>query len=281
MAQKSVCGECQNAINDVEQPVQCGLCEAVFHVSLSCCGFTSQHTRNAVLQGKTVFICPSCRRKLDGRTICAYLKETNCSDVVSSEPAKDVTNDLSVQVQQLASIVKQLNGKVDDLCKRKQFASKAGSSSGPPKQKATPLYAEVAGGVQRLAKEKMPSPQAHEGTKLIDFSGLSVPSIAATPPAPKFWLYLTGFDPRLTNDDMGVIVSRCLDLVVPSTDIKRLVKQGADTSGWSFVSYKIGLAPDMKGMALSDVWPKGISYREFVDYSKNSETALDGAEAST
>lgn len=134
MAHK-MCGECQLAINDVEQSLMCGLCETTCHISLNCCGFTSQHIKKAIMQGKTVFVCISGRRKLDGRSICSYLKETNCIEFTSTEvravpeqgPAN--LNDLIAQVQQLASVLEELNGEVDDLTKRKQFVTKSKPSS--------------------------------------------------------------------------------------------------------------------------------------------------------
>ncbi|XP_055591008.1 uncharacterized protein LOC129743082 [Uranotaenia lowii] len=107
------------------------------------------------------------------------------------------------------------------------------------------------------------------GTKSVDLSDLSVPFIVPPPPTPKFWLYLAGLQPQITDEDVSKIVSRCLDLTLP-VDVKRLLPKGVDGSTRNFVSFKIGLDPAYKDVALSPLtWPTGILFREFIDQPKN------------
>lgn len=107
------------------------------------------------------------------------------------------------------------------------------------------------------------------GTRQIDFSGLSVPVITAVQPSPKFWLYLAGFDRRVTDADVKLIVSRCLSLDEAPQDVVRLVPRGTDINQLSFISFKVGLDPALKQRALVDIWPEGISFREFIEQPKN------------
>ena len=78
---------------------------------------------------------------------------------------------------------------------------------------------------------------ADRGTNSVDLSGLSVPFIVPEAPPPKFWLYLSGFQPLITDDDVCQIVARCLDNEKPS-DVVRLVPKGKDIGTMTFVSYK-------------------------------------------
>ncbi|XP_055608386.1 uncharacterized protein LOC129755769 [Uranotaenia lowii] len=107
------------------------------------------------------------------------------------------------------------------------------------------------------------------GTKSIDLSDLSVPFVVPPPPAPKFWLYLAGLQPQITDEDVNKIVSRCLD-ITSSVEVKRLLPKGVDGSTRRFVSFKIGLDPSLKDAALNTTtWPTGMQFREFVDQPKN------------
>lgn len=103
----------------------------------------------------------------------------------------------------------------------------------------------------------------------MDFSDLSIPFITPAASPPKFWLYLSGFQPKISDDDVQKIVARCLDLRDPF-EVIRLVPKGADTKNMSFISFKIGLELALKQQALDAArWPTGLMFREFVDFSKN------------
>ena len=112
---------------------------------------------------------------------------------------------------------------------------------------------------------------AARGTKTIDLSEiqLSVPFITKAPLPEQFWLYMTGLNPLITDTDVQKIVSRCLN-ISDGAEVARLVPKGKDVSTLTFVSYKIGLDPALKELALEpSSWPVGIRLREFIDYSKN------------
>ena len=125
--------------------------------------------------------------------------------------------------------------------------------------------------VKRRREERPDVEPAESGTNTIDLSGLSVPSIAATAPAPpekKFWLYLSRLNPLITDDDVRNIVSRCLR-TTDAFDVVRLVPKGKEVSGLTFVSFKIGLDPNLAGLALDPAsWPVGLRFREFIDLPK-------------
>lgn len=88
----------------------------------------------------------------------------------------------------------------------------------------------------------------------------------------QFWIYLSAFHPDTSEDDIRALVRDCLGLsadVNPS--VVKLVPKGKDLSLLRFVSFKIGVALELKDSALSsDSWPENVYFREFEDYrSKN------------
>ena len=112
---------------------------------------------------------------------------------------------------------------------------------------------------------------ADRGTSTIDFPDLSVASITPAPPPARWWLYLSGLQPTITDADVTKVVTRCLNLNADHPiNVARLVPKGTDISKLTFVSYKIGLDPQLKQLALTaSSWPTGLLFREFINMSKN------------
>ena len=68
---------------------------------------------------------------------------------------------------------------------------------------------------------------------------------------------------------MQNIVSCCLSST-DAADVIRLVPKEKDVSGLTFVSFKIGLNPGMKDLAIDPAsWPSGLQFRQFMDLPKN------------
>lgn len=86
----------------------------------------------------------------------------------------------------------------------------------------------------------------------------------------KFWLYLSRIRPDTTNDVISAIVKECLAITM-DPEVVKLVPRGKDTSNFSFISFKIGLDPELKNTALDpSTWPEGILFREFEDYGSSN-----------
>lgn len=257
-----MCKECELDVNDIE-PVRCGFCDAVYHISQQCCGFNYRTTRDILSQGKVMFICSDCRSELNGRSVKCYL-EDKMKTQTTSPTSVAASDNLSSQLQLLTGVVDKLSKKVDDLA----------SASGGTKtnQLSTPSFRTwPKPGAKRPRVEQYDSPAVanDRGTRTIDLSDLSIASIMSTPSPPKFWLYLSGFQPLISPEDVQKIVARCLDLSTPC-DVIRLVPKGKDISSMSFVSFTIGLDPLLQNRALqASTWLEGLVFREFVDQSKN------------
>lgn len=249
---KKHCGECSLEINELE-PIRCGFCDTYFHISQQCCGFNNRANRDLFSNGKAMFICPKCRDILNGRSVCSFLKESLGPQ--SSSPMD--LNLLSNQVQKLSSLVESLSKQVENIVNERQAAIAVSTPSWPKT------------GVKRRRGNNGQTVQAtvERGTSTIDLSDLSVPFIVPPPQPPKFWLYLSGFQPLIKVEDVQKIVARCLNVFDPF-DVVRLVAKDADIAKLTFVSFKIGLNPDHRELALSaSTWPDGLLFREFDDQS--------------
>lgn len=258
--EKKQCGACQLEVNEIE-PLRCGFCDVYFHIGQQCCGFNlSRPSRDLFSQGKAMFVCQICRDELNGRSVKSYIADIR-APVTSSSPG------LQTQVQQLSKLVETLNEKVD--C----YITKNVNADRPP------VRLQDVGGWPRLGlkrrrgNDNLPiTTTADRGTSNIDLSDLSVDRLTPVILPPKFWLYLSGFHPQVTEDDVQKIASRCLQLTTPA-DVVRLVPKGAEVARLIFVSFKVGLDPSLKDLALNaSTWPSGILFREFIDQSKNRVT---------
>lgn len=249
------------AVNDLE-PIRCGFCDTHYHINQQCCGLNTRHCKDFFALGKIMFICPTCRLTLNGRSISAYVADLQLNQ--TSQPQN--LAELPAQVQKLCDVVDGLSKKIDSLpCKTIIDDTPLGTPSVMP---ATPVW--TAKSAKRRRTERIPMNMSSDrGANTIDLSDLSVPSIVSAAAQNRFWLYLSGLNPLLTDSDIQKIVSRCLHTAEPVVAV-RLVRRGTDTTNFSYVSYKIGLNPDMKSVALDPAsWPTGMLFREFVDLPKN------------
>ncbi|KAL9697807.1 hypothetical protein quinque_001248 [Culex quinquefasciatus] len=98
------------------------------------------------------------------------------------------------------------------------------------------------------------------GTGEVNLQDLSVTSITVEPRPQRFWLYLTGLNPKINTNDVKLIVERCLGTSL-DLDPKLLVPKDTDCSRYRFVSYRIGLDPKLRDKALDgNNWPRNLGY---------------------
>ena len=205
-------------------------------------------------------------KELGGKSIRAYFAEK-----MTVVPPATMDTALSDQLQQLSETVVALSKKVDRLTLSQNRNDQIAHVPSWPKL-----------GIKRRRGDTGQSVResADRGTKTIDFSDLSVTSITAAAPPARWWLYLSGFLPTISDTDVNKVVHRCLNLDDHDTiDVARLIPKGTDVSKLTFISFKIGLDPQLKQLALlASSWPTGLLFREFIDMSKNrygGTTVLD------
>lgn len=80
----------------------------------------------------------------------------------------------------------------------------------------------------------------------------------------KFWLFFTRIKNDVTEDEIRSMVSESLGPDRDTLLVKKLVPAWKDVSLLPFISYKVGIDPELKQRALCpSTWPRGISFREF------------------
>ncbi|XP_058811040.1 uncharacterized protein LOC131675929 [Topomyia yanbarensis] len=214
-------------------------------------------SRDLFSQGKAIFVCCGCKDKLNDRSVSSYIKDA--LELQQTQPS-NLAN-LSAQVRQLFNLIETLSRQVENIVSERPVGG-------------TPVVSDwpKLGVKRRRGNNGQPmQASAVRGTKSIDFSDLSVPFVVTPPPPPKFWLYLSGFQPLVTVGDVQKIVARCLDLT-DAVDVVRLVSKEADVSKMSFISFKIGLDPALKEQSLdASTWPSGLLFREFVEHQRSRD----------
>ena len=167
-------------------------------------------------------------------------------------------------------MVEELNKKVDSISSAPAQMSCVTPLPTVNATAKTPIWPRIGAKRRRGDYGQTIRPAVNKGTKEMSFEDLSVLSILPTAPTPIFWLYLSGFQPKITDNDVEKIVSRCLETDDP-VNVIRLVPKGKDVSNMTFVSFKIGLPPTLKSLALnSESWHDGLMFREFIDQPKNA-----------
>lgn len=79
---------------------------------------------------------------------------------------------------------------------------------------------------------------------------------------PDFWLYLSGIQPDVVDDTVRQMVQESLG--TNEFKLVKLIPKGKDQRMLTFISFKVGIAADLKEKAMSaDTWPMGIRFREF------------------
>lgn len=254
---KRQCGQCKLDINDLE-PIRCCFCDTFYHISAQCTGFNSRGCKELLASGKLQFICTLCRNKLNGMCVEDYINNA------LNQPCKcsHVEQNLIAIVDKLTAVASNIKSTVEQLPIVHQ----------PEMNLASTVNTEI---WPRIKHPRLDNAVRNElapdrGTKTLDLSDLSVPCITSSIQPRKFWLHLSGFNPNISDDDMRVIILRCLN-TNENIELFRLVPKGKDISSLSFLSFKIGVDPSLKQLALNPAtWPVGILLREFVARPKNS-----------
>lgn len=89
----------------------------------------------------------------------------------------------------------------------------------------------------------------------------------------KFWLYLSGFDPQASIQQITKLVKSNLNINADAAvDVIKLVPKGRTLEELTFVSFKVGMESQLRDVALSGSnWQKGIIFRQF-DFSHTSSS---------
>ncbi|XP_055605197.1 uncharacterized protein LOC129753402 [Uranotaenia lowii] len=272
---KPRCGKCEKDILNIE-PAQCSCCEKYFHVQQECCDANRSSIQQLFSTHKALWLCVDCRKLFANRTLHAFLDDT------IRRPPNEVI-ELRKKVEELSDLVNALQRQIGenheaimakfDRPPNVTWPQLSGETPSNPDKRSRAIRSRkrrCGPNGEPVEVDLVPRSSTSNGTSDIDLSDLllTCPIAAALPP-PRFWIYLSGFNPKITDDDVVKITKRCLNT---TNDIEafRLVPRNVDDSRYSFVSYKIGVDIELKDKALLlSSWPQSVKVREFVSLPKN------------
>lgn len=203
-------------------------------------------------QKNVLWFCDECIDQLD------TMKEnriTSSEIVVGvSESIKDSLMEMKNELLETKALTKSLAAKI---------SSNDGTSIQPQPRSAWPSIKRPRERSARETPKSRPNAELVVGTKSVDKESMIVDTVAK--PAEKTWIFLSRIARHVTEADITELVKSCLK--TQSVDVRKLVRKDADLNQFEFISFKVGVDLNLKGIALDPAnWPKGIYFREFQNF---------------
>lgn len=264
------CGKCSKSIRGIEFAKCAGFCEHMYHYA--CCGLTRQ-THDTIL-AHTIWICSECKTTVNNRSL---------KEICSNDDGITAIDDLKQQMHELNGNVQSLSDTVSACVNNSKSGFQKFDRQLEDTNNKIEMFLEKAGIVEDAASHQRKQQHqkhrtgeatfAEQGAADINIDGLTAPRLLPEESTSLFWLYLSGFHPQVSVEDIQKVVEGCLNMSDTVKAVK-LVPKDKDLSRVTFISFKIGLPLDFKDTALlPETWPKGIRFREFEDYSKNRQSS--------
>lgn len=198
---------------------------------------------------------------MENATFCQAISSTNSAIEASNEEHNNILTELRQEV-------KQNTIKINSILNHLPTPS--------PARIVTPRNTKFDKSRKRPRVDDEPRTETFAGTagtKEADPSVI-VPLAARQEKIELFWLYLSGFDPQATEDNIRDLVKSNLGSN-ETVDVRKLVPKGKSLDELTFVSFKVGIAPVLKEAALSAAtWQRGITFREFDFHIRNDRNVF-------
>ncbi|XP_055632436.1 uncharacterized protein LOC129772929 [Toxorhynchites rutilus septentrionalis] len=239
---ESTCCQCSAPVRGLEF-VKCnGFCQHLTH--MKCIGWKRANLDFLTQNDNLLWFCNDCMKILD------CVKTNGTVPAVQDVLAKKLDDSLKPILTEL--------GEIKTSIVQAQLPSTVASTVWPNIKRPR---AEL-----NVTPTRKPTAVLRIGTKS---SAPTAKTIATVPkPADKFWIYLSRIDPQVSEEDVAMLVQDCLILI--TVVAKKLVKKETDLTKLQFVSFKIGINPNLKDTAMDpSTWPAGIFFREFEDVRRS------------
>lgn len=246
----TVCYSCAVEVNEDDAIVCNGSCKAIFHLK---CVKLSAATRDTVNNCAQLFwMCNACTKMMKNANFRQAISSTNSAIEASYDAHNKVLTELRAEIEQNTS-------KINSILEQFPTVPPAPRKVlGSTQRKAFPLDSSR----KRPRIDDEPRKEAVAGTRPTD-PAVIVPLAVRSERADLFWMYLSGFDPKATEDDIRQLVQSNLN-TNETVDVRKLVPKGRNLDELTFVSFKVGVVPSLQDAALSSAsWQKGITFREF------------------
>lgn len=244
----SVCCACTGELDKAEEIVCKGFCRSTFHLK---CAQQPDTIRDAAANCSQVFwMCVECTKMMENATFCHAISSTNkAMEVMNAEHNKALT-ELRQEMEQNTAKINTILRQLPTAVQQKTGGARSISNSNNRKR-------------PRIDEEDVQSESVVTvGTKEID-PDVNIPLAEKKMNENKFWLYLSGFNPQASEDDVRGLVQRNLN-TTDTIEVRKLVPKGKNLEELTFVSFKVGVGLQLKDLALlTSTWQKGITFREF------------------
>lgn len=250
---ESICFACTQTVNQTDEIVCKGFCRSTFHLE---CAHQSSEMRNSVAACSQLYwMCEACAKMMENANFRQAISSTNSvMEMMAEQQTKaldEMRKEIALNTTKINAILQRTPSQTTPLAPRSQPPL--------PSRKRPRLVIE----------EPLHHDNTTVGTKEIS-ADESIP-LAASRTEEKFWLYLSGFDPQATSQQIENLVKSNLK-TDETVDVAKLVPKGRSLDELSFVSFKVGMNQGLKDVALSaSSWQKGITFRPF-DFSHTAST---------
>lgn len=254
----TVCYSCARDANEVDVIACDGFCKSTFH--LKCVKLSAEARETIKNCGQIFWMCNACTKMMKNATFRQAISSTNSAIEASYDDHKKVLTELRMEIAQNTS-------KINSILE--QFPTEPPTRQEPQRtqwKSSAPDYSR-----KRPRIDDEPKTETSAGTRATD-PAVIIPLAARPERADLFWLYLSGFDPKATEDNIRELVKRNLNSN-EAVDVRKLVPKGKSLDELTFVSFKVGVVSELKDIALSPAtWQIGIAFREF-DFQTRNEDA--------
>lgn len=254
----AACEHCAKPVKGEDESVSCmGFCERMFHLK---CANPNKKLNitflNIVHATPNLFwMCNECVKLMKCARFKSAVSSFGCAIDSITERQEiahaELRKEMAKQGQQIAQLTKKI-----------ALTTPTHSSSGNPTRQPSSK--------RRREDGLLISKPLIGGTKAVTDDSVFTEVLTVPEPTEQFWLYLSRIHPSVKLESVEKLVKDCVKCEDP-VKVVPLVKRGVDTSRMSFISFKVGMATNLRDVALSsETWPKGILFREFEDHSKNT-----------
>ena len=230
---ESVCCACARGLEKEDEVVCSGFCKSSFHLK---CAHLTAETRDAVANCSQLFwMCRACTKMMANACFRQAISSTNSA---------------------VQFMVDEQNKVLDEI--RKEVALNTTKINTILQRTPLPTTPRIPRSQQTLNLRKRPRllipdepPQREivsEGTKDVEPDD-AIP-LAAAQKEQLFWLYLSGFDPQATVQQVDKLVRSNLK-TDKAVQVVKLVPRGKTLDELTFVSFKAGIDMRLKDLALT------------------------------
>lgn len=238
----TACDRCAKAIKRNDEVITCmGFCDHIVH--LRCANIDKNFAKSISDATNLYWMCDECAKLMKlvrFRNAVSSVGDAICELTKNQEVANtELKNELVKHSQQIAHLSNRINSITPSM----------------------PISAERrAMKRRRIDNDNQPAKSFVGGTRIADSN-----CVASVPvPITMFWVYLSRLHPSVNYEAVEKLARECLQC--EAAKAVPLVKQGTDVNSLNFISFKVGVDPKFRAVALDpSSWPKGILFREFED----------------